>query len=209
VLIGGYIAWYLGSPLFINRTVNESFPAVSAPQGQMADDAMANDAMADKPADAMADDAMANDAMADKPADAMAGDAMADKPADAMADDTMADSEPVALSSGQFGEIDTIHKGEGKATIFKLPDGQRVLRFEGFKVTNGPDLYVYLSGHAAPRNSEQVHQNGVELAQLKGNIGDQNYVLPADLDLATIKSAVIYCKQFSVVFSTAELAVAS
>jgi hypothetical protein len=139
----------------------------------------------------------------------MAGDAMADKPADAMADDAMADSEPVALSSGQFGQIDTIHKGEGKATIFKLPDGQRVLRFEGFKVTNGPDLYVYLSGHAAPRNGEQVHQGGIELAQLKGNIGDQNYALPADLDLATIKSAVIYCKQFSVVFSTAELAVAS
>jgi len=25
------VAWYLGSPLFINRTVNEPFPAVSGP----------------------------------------------------------------------------------------------------------------------------------------------------------------------------------
>jgi hypothetical protein len=200
-LAGAYVVWYLGSPLFINRTVNESFPAVSAPQPGQAADAMADSAMANKPADAMADkpaDTMADSAMADKPADTMA-----DKPADAMAD------KPVALSSGQFGAIDTIHKGEGKATIFKLPDGKRVLRFENFKVTNGPDLYVYLSGNSAPRSGEQVHQGGVELAQLKGNIGDQNYELPDDLDLAMIKSAVIYCKQFSVVFSTAELAMAS
>ena len=25
------VAWYLGSPLFINKTVNEPFPAISAP----------------------------------------------------------------------------------------------------------------------------------------------------------------------------------
>jgi hypothetical protein len=36
-------------------------------------------------------------------------------------------NEPVALSGGQFGEIDTIHKEQGKATLFKLPDGKRVL----------------------------------------------------------------------------------
>jgi Electron transfer DM13 len=243
-LIGAYIVWYLGSPLFINRTVNESFPAVSAPrQGQPADamaatpaDAMADSAMAATPADAMADsamaatpaDAMADSAMAATPADAMAAtpadamaatpaDAMAATPADAMADsamaatpaDAMADSAPVGLSSGQFGAIDTIHKGEGKATIYQLPDGKHVLRFEGFKVTNGPDLYVYLSGHPAPRNGEQVYQDGFEVAQLKGNIGDQNYELPDGLDLSKIKSAVIYCKQFSVVFSTAELAAMS
>lgn len=113
---------------------------------------------------------------------------------------------PVFLATGQFGEIDGLHKGEGKALIIMLPDGQRFLRFEDFKVTNGPDLYVYLSGHAAPRDRVQLHQGAAfEVGQLKGNIGNQNYALPAEVDLSKVKSVAIYCKRFSVIFSTAEL----
>lgn len=115
-------------------------------------------------------------------------------------------SQPVLLASGQFGAVDGLHKGQGSARLFRLSDGQRILRLEEFKVTNGPDLYVYLSGHAAPRNSGQLHDGGaLEVGRLKGNIGNQNYALPADVDLSKFKSVVIYCKQFSVVFSTAEL----
>jgi hypothetical protein len=147
VLIGP-LAWYLGSPLFLNRTVDESAPS--------------------------------------------AGGAGAEARA--------------LLSSGSFGELDAIHKGEGQAVLFTLPDGQPALRFENFKVTNGPDLFVYLSGHPAPRDGKQLHESAaLEIARLKGNVGNQNYALPADLDLARFKSVVIYCKQFSVVFSTAEL----
>ncbi len=115
-------------------------------------------------------------------------------------------TQPVLLASGQFGAVDGVHKGQGSARVFRLSDGQRILRLEEFKVTNGPDLYVYLSGHAAPRNSGQLHEGGaLEIGRLKGNIGNQNYALPADVDLSKFKSVVIYCKQFSVVFSTAEL----
>ena len=115
-------------------------------------------------------------------------------------------TQPVLLASGQFGAVDGLHKGQGSARLFRLSDGQRILRLEEFKVTNGPDLYVYLSGHAAPRNSGQLHEGGaLEVGRLKGNIGNQNYALPADVDLSKFKSVVIYCKQFSVIFSTAEL----
>ncbi len=115
-------------------------------------------------------------------------------------------AQPVLIAKGQFGGVDGFHKGEGKALVFKLPDGQRIVRLEDFKVTNGPDLFVYLSGHPAPRNGGQLHEKAAfEVARLKGNIGNQNYPLPADVDLSKFKSAVIYCKQFSVIFSTAEL----
>ena len=115
-------------------------------------------------------------------------------------------TQPVLLASGQFGAVDGLHKGQGNARVYRLSGGQRVLRLEEFKVTNGPDLYVYLSGHAAPRNSSQLHDGGaLEVGRLKGNIGNQNYALPADVDLSKFKSVVIYCKRFSVVFSTAEL----
>jgi hypothetical protein len=222
------VAWYLGSPLLINKTVDESFPGAAMPaQNQPA---MISDDIkgaADPTANAMEDSASgampaataaSSAGAAMGPTDAMAGNdsgAAMEPKETAVANDSgaamepketaVAGIEPVALSNGQFGEIDAIHKGQGKATLFKLPDGKRVLRLEDFKVTNGPDLYVYLSGHPMPRNGEQVHQGGFEVAQLKGNIGNQNYELPGDLDLSQFQSVVIYCRRFSVVFSTAEL----
>ena len=111
------------------------------------------------------------------------------------------------LAAGHFGVVDGIHTGEGTASIVRLPDGRRLLRLEDdFRVTNGPDLYVYLSAHPAPRSSDQVHAFGAfEVGQLKGNIGGQNYELPADLDLSSFHSVVVYCRRFTTVFSTAEL----
>ncbi len=115
-------------------------------------------------------------------------------------------AQPVFLATGNFVGADDSHKGAGKALVVQLPDGQRFLRFEEFRVTNGPDLYVYLSGHPAPRNRAQLHDGGaVEVARLKGNIGNQNYPLSAGVDPAKFRSVVIYCKQFSVLFATAEL----
>ena len=118
-----------------------------------------------------------------------------------------AQAPPIVLATGTFQGVDAVHRGEGKALLVRLADGQRFLRFEQFRVTNGPDLYVYLSGHPTPRTSTQLHEAGArEVAVLKGNVGSQNYALPADLDLAGFKSVVIYCKRFSVIFATAELA---
>jgi hypothetical protein len=113
----------------------------------------------------------------------------------------------MSVVSGHFGVVDGIHQGDGTVTIVRLPEGQRVLRLgDDFRVTNGPDLYVYLSGSAAPRSSNELHAAGAfEVAQLKGNIGGQNYALPDDLDLSAFRSVVIYCRRFTTVFSTAEL----
>ncbi|MBI3976470.1 MAG: DM13 domain-containing protein [Armatimonadetes bacterium] len=117
-----------------------------------------------------------------------------------------AQGDAVILAMGTFVGTDSVHRGEGKALLIRLADGRRFVRFEDFRVTNGPDLYVYLSGHRAPRNRAQLHEGAAfEVARLKGNVGNQNYELPADLDLTKFRSAVIYCKRFSVLFSTAEL----
>jgi hypothetical protein len=112
----------------------------------------------------------------------------------------------VPTHRGSFGEVDAIHKGAGQATFYLRPDGRTVLRLESFEVTNGPDLYVYVSGHPRPRTSTQLHDGfSYEVAVLKGNVGDQNYELPPDLDVSRVKSVVIYCRRFTTVFSTAEL----
>lgn len=110
------------------------------------------------------------------------------------------------VARGSFTDADSFHKGEGQAVLSRLPDGRHVLHFEAFRVTNGPDLYVYLSGHPAPRSSAQLHADGdLEVAVLKGNVGEQSYELPASFDPARLKSVVIYCKRFTTVFSTAAL----
>jgi hypothetical protein len=115
-------------------------------------------------------------------------------------------SQAVTLASGQWSDADSFHKAQGKVLLIRLADGRRFLRLEDFRVTNGPDLYVYLSGHREPRTSAQLHEGGAfEVGLLKGNIGNQNYELPANLEWTRFRSAVVYCKRFSVVFGSAEL----
>jgi Electron transfer DM13 len=110
------------------------------------------------------------------------------------------------VRSGKFRNSDLLHRGSGTATLYKRADGSHFLRLETFKVTAGPDLYVYLSKHPDPDSSKQMRDAGfVSIAKLKGNAGDQNYELPKDVKLDDFKSVVIYCQLFGVLFSPAAL----
>jgi hypothetical protein len=40
---------------------------------------------------------------------------------------------------------------------------------------------------------------------LSGNIGNQNYVIPADVDLDRYDSVVIWCRRFTTSFGVADL----
>jgi hypothetical protein len=74
------------------------------------------------------------------------------------------------------------------------------------RVTNGPDLKVWLVKSGDIKSSADVKDSHwLELGALKGNIGDQNYVIPADASIADYKSVVIWCKQFGVLFAAADL----
>ncbi len=139
-------------------------------------------------------------AMLEKGLDMMA--TAIDKPADGADNQAQA----MALKEGSFKDADSFHKGSGQATIYRAPDGGYLLRLENLDVTNGPALHVFLSPHEDPDRGDEVKQAGyVNLGRLKGNRGNQNYPIPADLDLDVINSVVIYCKPFSVVFSVATL----
>lgn len=189
-----FAVWTI-SPLFVNVRVDESFPAA------VAQPAAHSDAMS-APTAPVADAA----AMPATTGAMDAAEQVAAEPVAAVPAEPAAPAGPIALSSGSFTRIDRLHAAEGMATVYTLPDGARVLRLENFSSTNGPDLFIGLSGHAAPRSSAELHDQGYfELERLKGNQGNQNYELPADLDLSQYQSVVIYCKAFGVVFSTATL----
>lgn len=114
------------------------------------------------------------------------------------------------VATGSFSDADRAHKGTGNAVLLATQAGEHLLRLTDFEVTNGPDLEVWLSASADPRSSADVKAVAFEsLGQLKGNIGDQTYVVPADVDLSQFKSVVIWCEQFGVLFSPAPLMPAS
>ena len=113
-------------------------------------------------------------------------------------------TETMVLGMGEFGRIDAIHAASGTAAIYKLPDGQHVLRLEDFKSTNGPELHVLLTTGTEEKTFGDLGEYW-DLGELKGNVGNQNYEIPAEIDLSLIKSVVIYCKPFKVVFSVANL----
>ena len=107
-------------------------------------------------------------------------------------------------AKGSFNEIDVVHKGRGTATVSRLPDGRLHVQLDDFSVTNGPDLYVYLSRHAQPSGHDQVI-DGVQLGKLKAPEGAFGYETESAVDPAEIKSVVIYCYAFRTVFSVAAL----
>ena len=116
-----------------------------------------------------------------------------------------ADKEPTLLASGSFH--DGAHETSGKAMIYGLPDGKRVLRLTEFATSNGPDVQVYLVKASDVMDNETVKQAGfVNVGALKGNVGDQNYDIPAEVDLATYRAVTIWCRRFGVNFGTAPLA---
>jgi hypothetical protein len=115
-----------------------------------------------------------------------------------------ANMQPAKLASGEFHS--GAHETKGTAAIFNLADGKRTLRLTNFATSNGPDVHVYLVAAADAKDNDTVKSAGfVDLGSLKGNIGDQNYDVPANVDLAKYRAATIWCARFNVNFGTAPL----
>ena len=144
------IAWYAFRPelLFINKTVNEEFPAGAARAS--------------------------------------------------------IEKGPMALSQGSFKGL--AHETKGLAAIYQLADGNRTLRLTQFETSNGPDVHVYLTAGDVEKGNDAVKAAGfIDLGSIKGNIGDQNYDIPENIDLSKYKNVAIWCARFGVNFGQAPL----
>jgi electron transfer DM13 len=112
---------------------------------------------------------------------------------------------PVKVAEGNFRGI--AHQTKGLASIYKLPDGRQILRFSSFETSNGPDVHIYLVAANDANDNDSVTNAGfVDLGNIKGNVGDQNYDLPASVDLSKYRAVTVWCKRFGVNFATAPLA---
>ncbi len=105
---------------------------------------------------------------------------------------------PVELATGSFQGADG-HAGTGSATVVGPAAGERLLTFTEFDVDPGVDVDVYLSA-----GSEGIG-DAVKIDDLKGNVGDQQYELPADVDLRRYSNVILWCNPFTVRIAVAEL----
>lgn len=123
---------------------------------------------------------------------------------DIVASEPLQSAQPL-VARGSFihaNPKDPIHYGSGGVTVYR-----DVLRLEeDFKVGPGPKFHVYLvPERPVTPDTAVAGARFVDLGRLRAFKGSQNYPLPAGLDIARYGSVVIWCEQFGVLISPAEL----
>jgi hypothetical protein len=101
-----------------------------------------------------------------------------------------------------------VHETNGKVAVYDGTNSEKTLRITEFKTSNGPDVHVILIAADDAKDNENFLDkkvDRVELGKLKGNVGDQNYTIPAGTDLTKFKTVVIYCERFNATFGAAPL----
>ena len=205
IIIVGAGAYYLASPLFISTEINEPLPT-SAVQSESFQRFIAmNEEEKMQTAKQMS---------SQERNEIMSAAARVNNSLDEPMDQTLLQQQPQNITSatntGQdtlrtasfVGVGDGIHNAEGIAKLIRLQDGSNIIRLENLQVTNGPDLYVYLA-------TDKSASDFVSLGKLKANNGNQNYNIPSQTDLTKYDTVLIWCRPFSVLFGSAELALAS
>jgi hypothetical protein len=181
---GFLLYWFAPWNLIVDRRVDEALPSVGAPVGEAP--------LAESSGTGSSDEVSADEAGTDEVA----------------AEEEMTDDDPsgpVTLARGRFRGLE--HETSGTALVVELPDGSRFLRLEDLETSNGPDLRVILTDQPL---SEDWHvwDDGelVDLGPLKGNLGSSNYEIPQSVDLDGFRTAVVWCRRFSVGFGVAPIA---
>jgi hypothetical protein len=192
------LLWFQPQVLLYDTVVEDDFPAATPTREGDPDVTTGNDA----DDDAAVEGAAGEDVVTDT--EAADGDATEDA-ATADADPSPSVAQPVALLTGSFDSRNR-YTVTGGATVYELPDTTRILRLEGFESTNGPDLFVYLTvGDTSAPDDAALAAEYEDLGVLRGNVGDQNYTIPADIDLARFDTVVIWCRRFATAFGAADL----
>ena len=116
-----------------------------------------------------------------------------------------ASEDAVVVARGEFihaNPSDPIHYGSGNVTVYE----DTVFLEDDFKVGPGPAFHVYLVPKAEIRTNDDVEGTMfIDLGGLRAFEGSQNYPIPAGIDLADYPSVVIWCAEFGVLISPADL----
>ncbi len=116
-----------------------------------------------------------------------------------------AEEQTTLVAQGGFihaNPSDPIHYGMGAVDVY---DGLVHLGAD-FEVGPGPAFHVFLVPKAEVRSSADVKGTMfIDLGGLRAFKGSQKYAVPAGVDLKAYPSVVIWCKEFGVLISPADL----
>ena len=83
-----------------------------------------------------------------------------------------------------------------KGSAILIETAQKTI--ENFETVNGPDVRIYLS-------ADLQANDFVELGKIRATRGSANYDVPAGTDTRKYNKLLVWCEDFSVLFSYAEL----
>ena len=95
------------------------------------------------------------------------------------------------------------HTASGKAAVV-LSANRRVLTLRDFRIDPGPKVRVYLVPRSV-RGDGDVRRDFKDLGALKGNRGNQQYTIPASVDLRRYRSVIFWCVPFTSTLARANL----
>ncbi len=176
ILVVLSVTWYLASPLFVDKVVNEEHPFEVVVK-EMPKEEISESILLEQNLTKEDNTTIINEAKEEVIEE----------------ESTVANIDLI----GSFTDADSFHKVSGMTKVISNQD-KKFLRFENFESTNGPDLFVYLA-------TDERATDFISLGELKGNIGDQNYELDNSIDLEKYNKVLIWCKQFGVLFGSSEL----
>ena len=112
------------------------------------------------------------------------------------------------LFSGELGEKRRSPLS-GTWEIVEREEGERVLKLnEDFRARRGPDLKIFFSKLPLNRISDYNADSksyAIKIGNLKAFKGEQEYILPATLDLEEYTTWVVHCERYSHLWDGAEL----
>ncbi len=91
----------------------------------------------------------------------------------------------------------TGHPASGTVRVVEV-EGTTYVRYEDFKIINGPDIYVYLA-------KDLDATEFVDLGRVRATEGNINYEIPVGVDITEYRYVLTWCKQFGVLFNYADL----
>ncbi len=103
------------------------------------------------------------------------------------------------------GRVEPVgHSASGRAAVVSSSGGRRTLTLRSFRISPGPRVRVWLVPKRA-RGDGQIPRDRRDLGALKGSRGNQQYTIPASVDLRKYQSVVFWCVPFTQTLARADL----
>lgn len=125
----------------------------------------------------------------------------------ATGEETIDEVDSEVLLIGSFNTVDGSHYGIGDVKVLVDDQSQRTLFFDDVELSNGPDLFVYLSKKSAFQGAISGEDPGefFNLGALDFTMGSFSFDIPDEVDLTEYITVIIWCKLFAVGFTWAVL----